>query len=110
MVKQYPHYLFAVIAGDESVQDENGNWTEAQESVEFVSMCREETNGKGSQIQIAGGTFYLFASLIQSPKNSTRVDVGTMVFVANDEAGLDIRIKGQSLKFDNGQLHNRLWL
>jgi hypothetical protein len=107
---QYPHYLFSVTATGESVQDENGNWTEAQESVEFVSMCREETNGQGAQIQIAGGTFYVFASLIQLPKNSPRVEIGTTVFVANDEAGSDIRIKGQSLKFDNGQLHSRLWV
>jgi hypothetical protein len=107
---QYPHYLFSVTNGDESVQDENGNWTEMQEDVVFVSMCREETNGKGSQIQIAGGTFYVFASLIQLPKGSPMIGVGTTVFVSNDETGSDIRIKGQSLKFDNGQLHNRLWV
>lgn len=109
MVIQYPHYLFAILGG-ESVQDEDGNWTEPEERIEMLSMCREETNGKGSQIQIAGGTFHVFASLIQLPKGSPSVDVGTTVFVADDEAGTSIRIKGTALKFDSGQLHSRLWL
>lgn len=109
MIVQYPHYLFAIIGG-ESVQDENGDWVQPEEQVEMISMCREETNGKGSQIQIAGGTFHVFASLIQLPKGAPRVDVGTTVFVADDESGESVRVKGTALKFDSGQLHSRLWV
>lgn len=50
VTKQYPHYLFAVVAGGESVQDENGNWSESNTTNTFVSMCREETDGRGSEI------------------------------------------------------------
>ncbi|KAA6350869.1 hypothetical protein EZS27_001716 [termite gut metagenome] len=110
MVKQYPHYLFAVNSGKESVQDENGNWTESQESVELVSMCREETNGRGSEVQVAGGTFYRFTSLIQLPKGASRVEVGTSVFVAGNADGSGVRVQGRVLKFDVGQIHSRLWI
>jgi hypothetical protein len=110
MVVQYPHYLFAVKAG-ESTQDENGDWTDpTEESIEFISMCREETNGKGSQIQVAGGIFHVFASLIQLPKGAQSVDVGTAVFVSNNEDGSDVRIRATNLKFDSGQLHSRVWI
>ncbi|GBU07967.1 hypothetical protein AwDysgo_12980 [Bacteroidales bacterium] len=109
MIQQYPHYLFAVLGG-ESTQDENGNWTQASESIELISTCREETNGRGSQIQIAGGTFHIFASLIQLPKGAQGVDVGTMVFISNKPDVSDVRIKGTVLKFDAAQLHSRLWL
>ena len=107
---QYPHYLFAVVCTQESVQDANGNWSDAQSTNVFVSMCREETDGRGSEIQVAGGTFHRFTSLIQIPKGAQKVEVGTTVFVANDAGGTDIRVQGIVLKYDVGQLHNRLWV
>lgn len=101
--------MFAVIGG-ESVQDENGNWTQPNESIEFISMCREETNGRGSQIQVADGTYHVFTSLIQLPKGAKEVSIGTTVFVSTQEDGSGVRIQGVNLKFDNGQLHSRLWV
>jgi hypothetical protein len=109
-IVQYPHYLFAVNAGGDSVQDENGNWSDAPATNVFISKCREETDGRGSEIQIAGGTFHRFTSLIQLPKWATKVEVGTSVFVSNDSEGNDIRVQGIVLKYDVGQLHNRLWV
>lgn len=110
VTKQYPHYLFAVVAGDESVQDETGNWSESGTTNMFVSMCREETDGRGSEIQVAGGKFRRFTSLVQLPKGAPEVEDGTSVFVSNNEDGTDIRISGEALKFDAGQLHSRLWV
>jgi len=110
MIKQYPHYLFAIVAGGESVQDDEGNWTDSETITEFISACREETNGRGAEIQVAGGTFHIFTSLIQLPKDSPKIEVGTNIFVADDENGSDVRIQGVVLKFDKGQLHNRLWV
>lgn len=109
MVNQYPHYLFALIGG-ESIQDENGNWTESESTSIFISTCREETDGRGTQIQVAGGTFHVFSSLIQLPKDAQRVEVGTTVFVSDESDGSTQRIKGTVLKYDNGQLHSRLWV
>lgn len=109
MVKQYPHFLFAVKSG-ESTQDENGNWVTTETENVFVGMCREETNGRGSEIQVGGGLYHRFESLIQLPKGSQAVEVGTTIFVSNKKDGADSRIKGEVLKFDSGQLHSRLWV
>jgi len=113
MVRQYPHYLFVVGSGAESVQDENGNWVTPSDSPsegpEGVP-CREETDGRGSEIQVAGGTFHRFTSLVLLPKGAQKVEAGTTVFVANDADGKDVRIQGVVLKYDVGQLHNRLWV
>ena len=53
-VVQYPHFLFAVVPGGESTQDENGDWSDSDTTNVFMSMCREETDGRGSEIQVAG--------------------------------------------------------
>lgn len=109
MVRQYPHFLFAVLGG-ESVQDEDGNWIEAKETVQFLSMCREETDGRGSEVQVAGGTFRKYTSLVQLPKGAQPIEDGTKVFVADNADGTSVRVKGVSLKYDCGQLHSRLWV
>ena len=109
-IVQYPHYLFAVNSGTESTQDENGNWSDSETTNVFVSACREETDGRGSEIQVAGGTFHRFTSLVQLPKGAQKVEVGSTVFVANNADGTDIRIQGVVLKYDAGQLHSRLWV
>lgn len=109
-LKQYPHYLFAIVAGGESVQDENGNWSDSESTPTFLSACREETSGKGTQVQVAGGNFVFSSSLVQLPRTAIKIENGTSVIVSNDPDGLDVRIKGVVLKYDVGQLHNRLWL
>lgn len=109
VIKQYPHYLFAFTTG-ESVQDENGYWTDESQQTVFLSMCREETDGRGSEVQTADGTYRKFSSLIQIPKGALIIEEGASVFVAENEDGSGIRIKGTALKFDKGQLHSRLWV
>ena len=109
MVKQYPHYLFAVKTS-ESKQGEDGYWSDGESSIEFLTMCREETDGRGSEVQTADGTYRRFSSLIQMPKGTLVVEVGTSVIVSDNQDGTSIRIKGVALKFDKGQLHSRLWV
>lgn len=109
MVRQYPHYLFTLTTG-ESAQDENGYWTDEAQQVVFLSKCREETDGRGSEVQTADGTYRKFSSLIQIPKGALMIQEGTSVFVADNEDGSGVRIKGTALKFDKGQLHSRLWV
>ena len=108
-VKQYPHFLFIEEAG-ESVQDEQGNWTECIMSHKFISMCREETDGKGTEYQVAGGEYQKATSIIQCPKSCPKVAKGTRVIIANDKECTDIRIAGICLNFDPAQLHSRLWV
>lgn len=108
-VKQYPHYLFIEVA-TESIQDEQGNWTECNMSRKFISMCREESDGKGTEYQVAGGEYQKTTSVIQCPKTCPRVNKGTRVIIANDLDCTDIRIAGICLNFDPSQLHSRLWV
>lgn len=109
MVKQYPHFLFIEVAED-SIQDEQGNWAETQVSRKFISMCREESDGRGAEFQVAGGDFHKATSLIQCPKTCPKVTIGTKVIIANDRDCSDVRITGECLNFDPSQLHCRLWL
>lgn len=111
MVTQYNHYLFVQTVGGESVQDENGNWVTPEPGWSFHSMCREETNGKGAQIQTVDGKAIVYSSLIQLPQGTARITENTPVIVSetNNAQGV-IRIKGPALKFDNGQLHCRIWV
>lgn len=107
-MKQYPHFLFMVSA-TETGRDSKGNYVEPTKFTVFLSECREETNGRGRQIA-RGGQFVIFSSLIQLPISCVPIKEGTKVFISNDSTGTDIRIKGTVLKFDKGQLHNRLWI
>lgn len=108
-IEQYPHFLF-VVETTETYRDEDGNWVPGETKHVFKSKCRDEKNGKALKIQLAGGEFYLFSSLIQLPKGTDGYGKGTEVVVTNDMAGNDVRIKAQVSDCDKGQLHSRLWL
>jgi len=109
MVKQYPHYLY-VVETAETQRDAKGNYIPSTETERFVSNCREETNGKGKLIE-RGGEFIVYSSLIQLPLNSETIKEGSVVQIydVNDDIPI-LRTKGKVLKFDKGQLHNRLWI
>ena len=93
-----------------SVQKENGRWSDEVQKVTFLSMCREETDGRGAEVQTADGTYRKYSSLVQIPKGDLVVKEGTSVFVSDSRDGSNIRISGIALKFDKGQLHSRLWV
>ena len=94
-VIQYPHYLFE--------DDENGTLT-------YVGRCREETYGWDPAATHQVTLFGRKSSLIQIPRGSRKIATDAMVFVSNDAAGTDVRVRGYVIKYDEGQLHNRLWL
>ena len=123
---QYPQYLYVLRHGGNSVQGPNGSWETPAPIWELVAACREETNGKGSTIQTADGQTRVFASLIQMPKGTPRIDEGTQITVAREEvhilqladtkfiasakaSGL-IVATGTVEKFDPGRLHCRMWI
>ena len=91
IIQQYPHFLFVIDAPAESVQDDNGNWTASQTSLQFVSKCREETGGAGAEYQVAGGTYRKASALIQLPKGTAPINDGAKVVVANDADGNEDR-------------------
>lgn len=127
ITNQYPHFLYKHTSG-EAVQNANGSWVQSDEAaVTLCGRCREETNGKGAKVQAANGEFREFSALVQIPVGAERIAEGTEVFVTTEEIaepsellnadfvaqaqseGL-VRISGETLKFDNGRLHNRLWV
>ena len=122
---QYPQYLYALNNG-EATQLPNGSWSDNAATWELKAACREETKGKGATIQTADGKSLVFASLIQLPKGTGRIDEGTEVIVAREEvdttqlldeefiataksSGL-IVARGTCQKFDLGRLHCRIWI
>ena len=109
-IEQYKHYLFAVVGG-EATKDESGAWTDdTEEHLVFLSRCREEADGRGTEINVGGGKFHKVTSLIQLPKGAPIVENGAPVLVANSPDGDNIRIQGVCLKFDPAQLHSCLWV
>ncbi|MDR2009954.1 MAG: hypothetical protein LBQ22_05685 [Bacteroidales bacterium] len=123
---QYPQYLYAFNNDEETEQLPNGSWKETIPSWELKAACREETNGKGSTIQTVNGEILVFASLIQIPKGTVRINEGTEIIVTREEvnpnqllepdfidsakiSGLVIA-KGICQKYDFGRLHCRLWI
>lgn len=109
-IEQYPHYLFVVEGAANAVQDESGNWVEGEVKIKFHSRCREEVDGRGTEIAVAGGTFHKVTSLIQIPKGKPTIALGTPVIVSNDDECNDVRIKGVCLRYDPSQFHSRLWV
>lgn len=110
-VIQYPHYLFRQTTETKSVQDSKGNWTNnAIVKNEFVSMCRQESDGRGTEYMVADGTFHQSTSVIQCPKGIPAIAKGETIVVANDAGCEDVRCSGVCLNFDPAQMHTRIWL
>lgn len=124
--KQYYEFLY-FLSTQEATQQANGSWTPGTSGWQLKGACREETNGKGSEITTNDGKAIRFASLIQLPVGTTRIPEGTKVIVTREqlqtpanlasesyrrtarETGL-IVAEGVCLKFDFGRLHSRLWI
>ncbi len=127
ITNQYPHFLYKRVSV-EATQNDKGSWEDGEDAaIVFCGTCREETNGEGDKIQAANGVFREFSALVQLPVSVERVAEGTEVFVTSEQlttpadllngdfveqakASGTVRIVGECLKFDNGRLHNRLWV
>ena len=119
MVEQYPHYLYS-LHSEPATRNEKGDFVPGARRWQYHGRCREETNGRGAEIWTADQKAYVFASLIQMPRGTSRIAEGTTLIVTNTELetlSIDsnaiipgMRIMGTCAKFDEGQLHCRLWL
>lgn len=121
---QYPQHLY-VQSHSEAQQDDTGAWRQTPGVWSYVGACREETNGKGNTVATADGQVLVFASLVQLPVGTPRVDEGKTVLVLRGQAAPDtltdafiaeglhsgeVVIKGVCKKFNMGRLHCRLWI
>ena len=110
MITQYPHYLYTDTLSTTSTQDANGNWIPGTPVVTLLSRCREEAEPRAREIQAADGKFYAYSSIIQLPKGTPVIAEGIEVYVKTLSTDTRVRIRGQVLKFDIGQLHSRIWV
>ena len=128
MVKQsyqYPQRLYTKTI-QEATQLPNGSWQPETEVWALTAYCREETNGKGTQINTADGRALAFTSLVQLPKGTPKIDEGKQIIIAIEELDAEqlndtdyinaakqtgtIVATGTVLKCDVGRLHTRAWI
>ena len=79
-------------------------------SLSVMAVLKKTGGFSVAGISIAGGVFHTYSSLIQLPKGTRKISEGTKVVITNDQLGEDERIQGEVMKFDQGQLHSRLWV
>lgn len=108
---QYPHFLYVKSTGGASTQDAEGNWITYTPSWVFHSVCREETNGSGRQVNGSDGKAVVYSSMVYLPKGVASVpdNVEILVVTTQDPEAL-IRVKGTCLKCDITTLHGRIWV
>ncbi len=94
MVRQYPHYLFKLNDRGEKV---------------YLCRCREESN-TNKALRQADGLQLINTAVIYCKPCVLALYEGETLAVSNDAVGRDERVRGQVLKFDRGQLHNRIWI
>ena len=108
MVTQYPHSLVVHVV-NESVQDDNGNWSDQTDEWVIHSICRVEPNGKGSVINGQDGKAIVYADTVYMPLGTAKHPLCSeaLLFTAVDGA---TKATGKVINFSNGQLNARLWL
>lgn len=106
MVRQYP-YILQVLQLTGGGLDGDGNPIPSVEAYVDHAKCRDEANAGGRQINLVDGSAHVFESLVQLPKGTLPVEVGTSIRVME---GNVVRVKGTVKRFQKDQLHSRLWV
>lgn len=106
MIKQYPYVLHILQTGEVTFTPEGDPVAPVSTFVPHAK-CRDESNSGSKQINLADGTAYIFQALIQLPKGTPNVKVGTSVKVLQDA---DVRLIGTVKAFRQDQLHCRIWV
>lgn len=109
-MEQYHQYLFRVVAS-EAYQDADGNWQNPDgTSVEYVSKCRFERDGKGTMIGVGNGKQVAITGTIYTPAVPELMNTGQQVIVSADRICDEILEKLSVVSADNGRLHNRIYV
>jgi 3D (Asp-Asp-Asp) domain-containing protein len=93
--ERYYHFLW---------EDDNGAW-------KFVGKCAEYTTGWSPTYNpTAGGMFARHNSTIVMPPETKTIPEGTKIMVSDDDAGIEVRVTGNVVKYDRNVMQNRLWI
>lgn len=106
MVRQYPYTLY-VLQLTGGGFDQDGNPIGSNQTWVEVSKCRDEANTGGRQINLVDGSAHVFDSLIQTPRGTSPIGVGSSVEVRD---GMSVRVKGAVKRSQKDQLHTRIWV
>jgi hypothetical protein len=110
MIKQYPHILYTIQPAENSTRDDEGNWISGSPDDIKISECREIPDGRGKEVIGADGKHHVYSSMIFLPASCPEIPEGTVIYVKASEAATKKRIEGPVLKFDQGQMHSRIWV
>jgi len=109
-MKRYPHFLYGASLATDSTRDDNGGYVAQTATNPLISVCREETDGRGLEIQGADGKFHKYSSVVYLPLGCPDVEFGRPIYIRDSTTSTADRIKGTVLKFDRSQMHCRLWV
>lgn len=107
MITRYPYKLFILQPTSNDV-DENGFATESTEDFQFLSMCRDYPAGSGDIITTESGDVSKASSVVMLPKGVNTIKVNCKIKIENQNG--QIRLMANVLRFEEGQLHSRLWV
>lgn len=107
-IKQYPYQLEVFVSGESVYNEVTGEWEVSVSEWISWSKCRDEVAGSGAKINTEDGEVYEYGWTIYCPKNTPRIEKGTLLRVRNS-GGL-IRAQKNVIRFSEEQLHCRIWL
>lgn len=105
--RQYPYELWQLIPPGDTTWDSDGNVIPNPGLWSRVGMCRDEVNSANDPIPVADGTAYVFDFLIQLPRSTPFIHLGTSIEV---RFGSTVRAKGEVKRLDQAQMHSRIWI
>jgi hypothetical protein len=122
MVRQYPRYVYALFGGEAELGDD-GVYRQTVAEWRLVSMGRDETNGKGSEVSTADGETIKFAATVYLPLSCKHISEGTPVVISTRQltdielsqakelmSDGTVTIVSQCYRFSRGQLNVRMWI
>lgn len=108
MVAQYPYLLQRLAISAVSSQDSSGDFVNSgSQSWIDVCKCRDE-DGRQKKISKSDGTFFISTHLIQCPFGVEPIAANQQIRVIDSNE--TVRLTGQVLYSEKGQLHTRIWV
>ena len=107
MVKIYPYNLSVFIESESTFSEVDGSWSVGTAEWVNVGKCRDEINSGRKEVS-QDGSEYVYNAVIYCHKSTPSILKGAKVKVT-DESG-NIRIESNLVRYQNEQLHTRLWV
>jgi hypothetical protein len=107
MLVRYPHVITITYAAKPTLVTSTGKYTPATPGT-YSSICRAESNGKGSLVRNAEGNQYLYAYAVYLPVLAVSFPFGAAVTLANEDG--TVFYTGKVQGFEQLQKSTKIWL